>query len=355
MFQSALDSVLGKDNVLGLSKKHSSLVVLIDGLGAENLRQRSGHAPFLSQQLRSSKPITASFPATTSVNIGSFATGMNPGEHGLIGHQVWDRHHDERINLLVGWNERTDPRVWQPHKLVTERAFEIGIRANVIAADEYRLTPFTTATMRLANFVSADSIDDRIDRAIEVARSKEASVSYVYFPELDKYGHQHGWSSPGWANLLEEIDAGVSRLAKNLGSAGMLITADHGMVETSRDRQLILDEYLSNLSLEFFGGDTRTSFLYFNESSDAQAAIDQLEPISYALGAHLSQEVVDAGWFGTIGKEAKDRLPEVILLSKSNYTLYHTKFSKQRAFNMISHHGSISDAELKVPLFRIGF
>jgi hypothetical protein len=127
------------------------------------------------------------------------------------------------------------------------------------------------------------------------------------------------------------------------------------MVETSRDRQLILDEYLSNLSLEFFGGDTRTSFLYFNESSDAQAAIDQLEPISYALGAHLSQEVVDAGWFGTIGKEAKDRLPEVILLSKSNYTLYHTKFSKQRAFNMISHHGSISDAELKVPLFRIGF
>ena len=355
MFQSALESVQGKTNALGLSQKRKVLVILIDGLGLENLRQRTGHAPFLSGQLKISKPITASFPATTSVNIGSFATGLMTGSHGLIGHQVWDRHHDERINLLVGWNERTDPTIWQPNELVSERASSLGITANVIAAEEYRSTPFTSATMRKTNFIAADTISDRIDRAIEVATAKEDSISYVYFPELDKFGHQNGWTSSGWANILEEIDSALSKLSRKLGQAGMLITADHGMVETTKERQLILDDYFSNLSLEFYGGDTRTSYLYFSDPEDAKAAISQLEELSYAFGAHLTDELVEAGWYGEIGKEARDRLPELVLLSKSNYTLYHSKFSKQRAFNMISHHGSISETELKVPLFRIGF
>ncbi len=355
MFQSALDSVQGNSNALGLPKKRKVLVILIDGLGVENLRQRSGHAPFLSSQLKISKPITASFPATTSVNIGSFATGMMTGSHGLIGHQVWDRNHDERINLLVGWNERTDPTIWQPHELVSERASSLGITANVIAAEEYRNTPFTTATMRKTNFIAADTIADRIERAIEVAAGREDSISYVYFPELDKFGHQNGWTSSGWASILEEIDSALFKLSGKLGKAGMLVTADHGMVETTKDRQLILDEYLSNLSLEFFGGDTRTSYLYFSNPEDAKIAISQLDKLNYAFGAHLTDELVEAGWYGEIGKEAGDRLPELVLLSKSNYTLYHSKFSKQRAFNMISHHGSISETELKVPLFRIGF
>lgn len=355
VFQSALESVLGRANALELPAKKKILVVLIDGLGVDNLRQRSGHAPFLSQQLKQSKAISASFPATTSVNIGSFATGLKAGEHGLIGHQVWDRNHDERINLLVGWNERTDPLVWQPHQLVSERAFDLGVMANVIAAEEYRNTPFTKATMRKANFIAGDTIADRVERALEVLAEKQDSISYVYFPELDKYGHQNGWTSSGWAALLEEIDAALNLLSKKLGQAGLLITADHGLVETTKDRQLILDEHLENLSLEFFGGDTRSSYLYFADPKDAKVAISRLEPISFAIGAHASAELVEAGWYGSMGKEARDRLPEVVLLAKSNYTLFHSKFSKQRAFNMISHHGSISESELKVPLFRIGF
>jgi predicted AlkP superfamily pyrophosphatase or phosphodiesterase len=278
-----------------------------------------------------------------------------PGEHGLIGHQVWDREHDERINLLVGWNERTVPEIWQPHTLVSERAHARGVPVIAIQAEEYRGTGFTRATMRTANFIAADSIDERIERAIEAANGRGPSLSYVYFPELDKYGHQNGWKSSGWAALLEQIDAGVRRLTSRLGSAGLIVIADHGMVETSKDRQLILDEYLDGLSLEFFGGDTRSSYLYFSDPEDSKQSISRLEPITFALGAHFASELVEHGWYGKIGKEAAARLPEVVLLAKSNYTLYHSKFSKQRALKMISHHGSISATELKIPLIRIGF
>lgn len=356
VFKSALLSVQGQSNPLNLSARDRVLVCFIDGLGVENLKQRSGHAPFLASQLGRASITYAAFPATTSVNIGCFATGLLPGEHGLIGHQVFDRFHNERLNLLVGWNERTDPLEWQPHQTIADLAKEVGIVANVIAADEYRSTPFTTATMRSANFISADEIDSRIDRAIEVAKDDEKSISYVYFPELDKYGHQKGWTSDGWAQRLESIDAGMRKLASKLPkNTGLLITSDHGMIETTKDRQLILDPYLEGLSLEFFGGDTRSSYLYFADKSDADLALERLEPLAYALGAHLSQELIDAGWYGSVGKEAADRMPEVVLIAKSNYTLYHSKFSKQRAFDMISHHGAFSDTELRIPLISIGF
>ncbi|MEL0237472.1 MAG: alkaline phosphatase family protein, partial [Aquiluna sp.] len=103
MFKSAHDATIGKPNALALPARKSIVVCLIDGLGAQQLRERSGHASFLSSALKLSSIITCAYPATTSVNIGSFATGLTPGQHGLIGHQVWDRRHDERINLLVGW------------------------------------------------------------------------------------------------------------------------------------------------------------------------------------------------------------------------------------------------------------
>ena len=352
VFKSGLQSTLGEPNELGLPRRKKVIVALIDGLGAEQLRSRAGHAPFLSSHLKPSNIIHCAYPATTSANIGSLATGLMPGEHGLVGHQVWDRHHDERINLLVGWNERTDPLVWQPHQVVAQSDRQ---RVNVIAAEEYRSTPFTTATMRGAEFIAADEISERIDRAIEVAKGRE-SLSYLYFPELDKYGHKFGWSSPGWAALLEQVDAGLARLAKVMpGDAGLLITGDHGMVETAKDRQLVLDDELDPFGLEFFGGDTRNSYLYLRESAASGELVKSLSEYSYAFHAHETREIVEAGWFGEVGKEAKQRLPEVILLARSNFTLYHSKFSKQRAFDMISHHGSISSAEMKVPLIRIGF
>jgi predicted AlkP superfamily pyrophosphatase or phosphodiesterase len=355
VFASALAGVAGKPNRLRLPKKDRVIVVVVDGLGSENLHQRAGHAPFLSQNFRKGRSILAAFPATTAVNIGSFATALMPGEHGLIGHQVWDRFEGERLNLLVGWNERTDPSKWQPHRLVSEEAFSMGIACNVIAAAEYQATGFTKATMRQTNFLGADSLEQRIDRAIEVANAKEHSISYLYFPELDKFGHQGGWTSSGWAAILEQIDAGLNRLSRRLGGSGLLITADHGMVETAPDKRLRLEDELDGLSVEFFGGDTRTSYLYFANPDDGARAKDRLAKFNSAFGAYSSQELIEAGWYGSIGAEASHRLPELVLLARHNYTLYHSRFSKQRSLDMISHHGSISDAELRVPLIRIGF
>jgi len=356
VFSSALLATQNLENPLSFRHKPKIVVVLVDGLGVEQIKQRAGHAPWLASQLNAGTITHSAFPATTSVNIGSFATGLMPGEHGLIGHLVWDRDHDERLNLLVGWNERTDPVKWQPHQTIAERAGSLGIAAHVISAAEYRDTPFTKATMRGGIFNAAESWNDRFEVARDILSSKESSISYLYIPELDKYGHKNGWTSTGYATMLEDLDVALRSFASRLPKdAGLIITADHGMMETTKEKQLILDDYLeSGGHTQFYGGDTRVGFVYLDDVSSIPKVVESLESVSYAFDAVTTQSAIEAGWFGEVGREATSRLPELLLLAKGNYTLYHSKYFKPRSFEMISHHGALSPAETRIPLIRFG-
>ena len=356
MFSSALLATQSKPNPLGLSPKRKIVVILVDGLGIEQLKQRAGHAPWLNSLLNNSTITHTSFPATTSVNVGSFGTGLWPGEHGLIGHLVWDRHHNERLNLLVGWNERTDPLVWQPHATVAEQAVKAGIAAHVISAAEYQNTPYTQITMRGANFNPAESWQERFAMALSILAQPEDSISYLYIPELDKYGHKNGWTSSGYATMLEDLDVEIrSFISKLPKDAGVIVTSDHGMVETTKEKQLILDDYLeAGGHTEFYGGDTRVGFVYLDDKTSIDEVVGNLEPVAYAFDMVATESAIAAGWFGPVGFEARSRLPELMLLAKGNYTLYHSRYFKPRSFEMISHHGALSPAETRIPLIRFG-
>lgn len=356
MFKSALLAAQGLENPLQFRSANRIVVVLVDGLGVEQIRQRAGHAPWLASTLNAGTISQCVFPATTSANIGSFGTGLWPGEHGLIGHLVWDRVQNEKMNLLVGWNERTDPLLWQPHQTVAEQALEVGVVTHVVTASEYRDTPYTRATMRGAQFSAAEKWSERFDRALEILNDQDRSITYLYIPELDKYGHKNGWSSSGYATMLEDLDVALrSFVSRQPKGTGIVITSDHGMVETSKEKQLVLDDFLDKDGhVDFYGGDTRAGFVYLDDVSSTEQVIANLEPMSFGFDAVPIATAIGMGLFGPIGPQARDRLPELLLLAKGNYTLYHSKFFKPRSFEMIAHHGSLSPAETRVPIIRFG-
>lgn len=356
MFKSALLAAQGLENPLQFSSANRIVVVLVDGLGVEQIRQRAGHAPWLASNLNAGNITHCVFPATTSANIASFGTGLWPGEHGLIGHLVWDRVQDERMNLLVGWNERTDPLLWQPHATVAEQSLQLGVITHVVTAAEYRDTPYTKATMRSAVFSAAEKWSERFDRALEILNDKTPSITYLYIPELDKYGHKNGWTSSGYAAMMEDLDVALrSFVSRQPKGTGIVITSDHGMVETSKEKQLVLDDYLEKDGhTQFYGGDTRAGFVYLDDVNSTAQVMSNLEPLSYAFDAVPISDAIALGLFGPIGSQARDRLPELLLLAKGNYTLYHSKYFKPRSFEMIAHHGSLSPAETRVPLMRFG-
>ena len=62
------------------------VVLLVDGLGWNQLQAHSSHMPTLSSFVGGH--ITSITPSTTATALTSLVTGLAPGEHGLIGYRV---------------------------------------------------------------------------------------------------------------------------------------------------------------------------------------------------------------------------------------------------------------------------
>src|SRR5699024_1784614 len=105
-------------NTLKLPSAQSVVLLLVDGLGLEQLMASSAHAPFLRSRMLKQRSeqteLSTIYPSTTAAALASFGTGLAPGQHGIVGYDVYDPDRDTVINQLGGWDERTDPETWQP-------------------------------------------------------------------------------------------------------------------------------------------------------------------------------------------------------------------------------------------------
>ncbi len=350
---SALQSVSGEKNSLGLAKKRSVCVILIDGLGASNLKAAGAHAGFLNS--KPSIPASCFFPATTSTSIVSFATGKPPWETGFIGYQIYNPASGLRRNLLNGWDSQQDAKEFQILETVSEKAVANAIEFHTVAPSAYRDSGFTAATMRGSEFHGTKSIEERFDKAKELVADAKEKVVYLYIPELDQIAHAQGWKSQAWLNQLEDVDGYIANLASDLRKTnGIIVTADHGIVDVPHSSHIYLDEFLSEDELLDVGGDTRSLFLYLKNQVQIEPTMVQLEAelgdSCYVVNPRM---LIDAGYW----KENRDPdlVPDIVVMAKKEAALYHRAFAKKKSLEMIGHHGSISHQEMSIPLITLGF
>ena len=168
----------------------------MDGLGALQLAEHAAIAPRLSA-MADLGPLSAPFPSTTSVSLTSLGTGLAPGMHGIVGSAF--RLDDGSVLSPLSWGHDPNPIVTQPEPTVLERAAAAGILVTTAAPSAHRSSGLTRAALRGGDYPGADSLTKRLDvtaRAIGRARAEgRTSLTYVYWPDLDKAGHVYGVAS----------------------------------------------------------------------------------------------------------------------------------------------------------------
>lgn len=55
-----------------------------------------------------------------------------------------------------------------------------------------------------------------------------AGLVFVYLPDCDNAGHEHGWMSAHYLAAAAEVDAGVGVLSQHVDDALLIVVADHG-------------------------------------------------------------------------------------------------------------------------------
>ena len=357
---SSVASLRGEQNDFGLPAASGAVVVLVDGLGAANIQARAGHARFLSSRMARRDVIRTVTPSTTAAAIASFTTGRMPGEHGLVGYRVLDAAHDRLVNQLNGWDAGMVPETWQRAATVFETAARDGIRSFAVGAARYADSGFTHAVLRGAEYRPAATIADRFAEARELLEREPGALVYLYVPELDQAAHAHGWESDRWLTILEQLDAELAAFERRMPrGTGLLVTADHGVVDVPAHRHVFVDDRPDLLEgVRHVGGEPRFLSLYFEPDLDP-AARESLVAGWRSAEEHRAwvvsrDEAIDAGLYGPVADEVLPRIGDLIVAARAGIAYYDRREPNRQAESMIGQHGSLSDEETRVPLIRGG-
>lgn len=356
--RSSLDATLGTSNRLELPPVDRGVVLLVDGLGAEPLRARSGHARTLAAAMATRADILdTGVPTTTAAAIATLTTGVLPGEHGIVGYSALDPANDRVVNQLRGWDERMRPATWQPVPTQFERAAAAGLDPVAIGAEQYRDSGFTNAVLRGARYLGARRIQDRVDLLAQLlADPSWRGIVYVYVAELDQAAHEFGWQSGAWTDALERVDAAVRGIAASLGPrTGLLVTADHGMLDVPTHAHVVLEPGSPLLrGVRHVAGEPRMLHLHLEPDADRDGLVASWRAAEGGRAWIATREdAIAAGWFGPVRDAVLARIGDVLVAPRGQ-AAYATSAQYATTSSMVGQHGSWTPAETRVPLLRFG-
>nr|MCW2727385.1 alkaline phosphatase family protein [Aeromicrobium sp.] len=339
--------VEGFTDTLGLPAAPRYVVFLVDGLGLELLREHAEAAPFLSS-LHNIEDVVCGVPSTTVTSLTSLGTGLQGGQHGMVGYTARVPATGRRMNSLK-WDQPVDPTVWQPYPTVLQRLSEAGISASSVNDSRFEGTGLTVCSQRGVPFHGIDSVYERLDVVVDVIESAPRSVTYAYESRLDHTGHSLGCGSPEWRDMLTTIDTELAELRDELPRDTVLIvTADHGMINLPFEDRFDVDlvpRLLDDVTL--LAGEARFRHVYTQPGTEHEVAARWRAELGDRAVVRTQDGIED--WFGPISPDVRGRIGDVVVASLGDFAVFSSReFAVE--LKMTGFHGSITEPELRIPV-----
>jgi len=359
--------VAGFVDLLGLAPALAGVrrvvLLLVDGLGEHNLAANSEAAPVIASLPSPIGALQAASPSTTPVSLATLSTGVPPGEHGIVGFTVAVPGTD-RLLTHIEWGTDPSPKEWQPARTIFERAAQAGVSVHAAGPARFIGSGLTEATYRGASYLTAVGPGDLVARAVSATGDGRPSLLYAYHGNLDMTGHIRGCASDAWRFELGQVDALVASILTFMKpDTALVVTADHGMLDVATDGKLDLDANRDApdgadaaalaAGVRVVAGEPRARFLY----TQAGATGDVLAAWSAVLGERAwvmsREQAIDEGLFGpTVLAGHVERIGNVLAWARGSFALTASR-REPGAHSLIGYHGSLTAAELDVPV-RIG-
>jgi predicted AlkP superfamily pyrophosphatase or phosphodiesterase len=318
------------------------LFLVLDGLGWDQLQERRTLAPSLASM--QGDAILTVAPSTTGTAMTSITTGLTPGEHGVIGYRVAV---DGRVLNVLRWAvEGRDAKASiPPDKFQPVQAF-LGHQPPIVTRADFRTSGFTLAHLDGVRFNGYRVTSTLMAESARLLRAGEPFV-YAYYEGIDKVAHEYGLTDHYDAELAY-VDRLVSDLTAALPTGAVLvITSDHGQLHVGDDLITPHRDVLDEVSYQ--SGEGRFRWLHARPGRvDALLAAAHAHHDADAWVLSQDQMVAD-GWFGPrVTEAARSRLGDVALVAKGTVAFFDPLDSGP--FELISRHGSLTSAEMRVPL-----
>jgi predicted AlkP superfamily pyrophosphatase or phosphodiesterase len=330
------------------------VLLVLDGLGWGQLRERRHVAPTLAGM--TGGPITSVAPTTTATALTSIALGAPPAAHGMVGYRlrVEGPSGEEIMNVLRWRTVSGDARPFvSPATFQPTPAFQ-GLGVPVVTKAEFLSSGFTAA-----HLTGTHQIGWRLPSTlvVEVGRLLSAGEPFVYayYDGIDSTAHGYGFGEHYDAEL-RFADRLVGDLIDRLPpGAALVVTADHGQVEVGQAVQHLKPEVMADVAL--VSGEGRFRWLHAHPGR-----AEQLEEVTRAYYGDEAwvwsiDDLDSGGLFGTglfggrLNAVTRARLGDLALVPWEP-TAYLDPADTGDAM-LVCRHGSLTEAEMLVPLLGI--
>lgn len=333
---------------------HGVIVLLVDGLGAALLRERTSYLRFLRKYVGSARTLHTSFPSTTTTALAYLGTGGLAGETGMAGYTA---RNPETGNLaqFIKWEGLPEPEQWQTVPQYLTLFAQAGGQVSRVGQKKFAHSELSRAMLWTDAYHLAHRGPERVTAALSaVSRGTKdrPALVYLYWGELDKIGHRHGTDSFDWGQALADLDGAVAELVQGLPKGtGLLLTADHGMIQPDLAEQIdITAEPELARGVTLVGGEPRALHLYCAPDDAPEVALRWSQRLEHRAQVLTRAAAIDLGWFGTVRPEITGALGDVVVAMNGDYTVVDSRIHSPEARALRGVHGSLTPDETEVPL-----
>lgn len=271
------------------NKDHYTIIVSLDGFrwdypqihGTPNLNKMAQNG--VSAVMR------PSYPASTFPNHYTLITGLVPDHHGIVNNIFWDRANHRQYSMGDSLT-RYNPDYYKGEPIWTT-AQRQGVKAASIywvGSDINIKNSYPTYYKEWANQPRL-TFQQRVDTALAMLTKKEADRPHLitlYMDEPDASGHHYGPTGQETKLMVNHIDSLIGKLIDGIeklpfgNQVNLIVTADHGMTDVSKDRFININDYLKPSWYERAIGNNPTSIFASKENRDSiYAALSKIDNI----------------------------------------------------------------------------
>ena len=334
--ETAGDTLPELDRYLERGQKNV-VVLLVDGMGTSIMYKTLEWRSTLQEHMVTK--CDSVFPSTTVAATTSVITGLQPCGHAWLG---WDNYYkdiDKNVAVFASTVQNTNepaaeynvPWTYTPYKSVVDRLNDIGVAA-------YVSSPFIEP--------NPDTLQKVLNRVDKLCREPGRKYIYAYWPQPDSVLHEYGCDSEQAKKVTRDIERKIQKFADKMEDTLLIVTADHGLIDTEISR---LDDHEEIMDcLERLPTLEPRAANFFVKKGRKRDFVREFKKV---YGEHFmlltKKEVLERHLFGTIAEHEKfrDMLGDYLAVATDEMSLNFTKGETWKAM-----HGGISANEVKVPV-----
>lgn len=344
-----------------ISRYDNVVNFIIDGLGY-NYMTSKGEGSLLCNNIIGR--MTSVFPSTTATAITSFATGLTAKEHGITGwFMKLDGEKESVPSVILPYVSRNDGKHLSEYGISAKKVIPANVlteqlkKTYVIIPDLMKNSTYTQKFLKGAERFGYNDTETFFNTTINLCKQKTTHKKYIYsyFPAFDELFHRFGSEHDGLFRLYKQLDSYFEEFLKHLNGTNSLVivTADHGLMDTPKDRNINLNNYPEITKMLSFPlcGEPRVAYAYVkDEYKDNFISIAEKE-LSCCCDIYKAADLVNTGVFGLYDEHRyfRDRIGDFILIAKEDYVI--RDFLPDECVDFLKgNHGGLSDDELFTPL-----